>query len=179
MIATVYDHYDSRASDPQLHTHVVVVNRVQAAHDGKWRTLDSRAIHAAATGLSEHYNAVLSDHLAQMLGVGWEARERGAGRSTAWEITGVPQKLMDAFSSRTRGIEQVQDRLVADYVAKHGRQPPPKLWWQFRQQAMLETRPPKQHHSLSDLTTGWRERAAPPSFIFVGPARTGNTTWHE
>ena len=159
VIATAYDHYDSRASDPQLHTHVVVANRVQAAHDGKWRTLDSRAIYAAVTGLSEHYNAVLSDYLTAMLAVGWEARERGVGRSTAWEITGVPQGLMDAFSSRTRDIEQVKDRLVADYVAKHGRQPSPQLLWQFRQQATLETRLPKQHHSLSDLTTGWRERA--------------------
>ncbi len=159
VIATAYDHYDSRAADPQLHTHVVVANRVQAAHDGKWRTLDSRAIHAAVTGLSEHYNAVLSDHLTQILGVAWEARERGAGRSTAWEIAGVPQELMDEFSSRTRDIEQVKDRLVADYVEKHGRQPSPKLLWQFRQQATLETRPPKQHHSLSDLTTQWRQRA--------------------
>lgn len=88
VIATAYDHYDSRASDPQLHTHVVVANRVQAVHDGKWRTLNSRAIHAAVTGLSEHYNAVLSDRLTQILGVGWEPRERGVGRSTAWEITG-------------------------------------------------------------------------------------------
>ena len=159
VIATAYDHYDSRAADPQLHTHIVVANRVQAAHDGKWRTLDSRAIHAAVTGLSEHYNAVLSDHLTQILGVGWEARERGAGRSTAWEIVGVPQELMDEFSSRTRDIEQVKDRLVDDYVSKHGRQPSPKLVWQFRQQATLETRPPKQQHSLSDLTSQWRERA--------------------
>src|SRR5699024_8866187 len=30
VIATAYDHYDSRATDPQLHTHVVVANRVQA-----------------------------------------------------------------------------------------------------------------------------------------------------
>ena len=159
VIATAYDHYDSRASDPQLHTHVVVANRVQAVHDGKWRTLDSRAIHAALTGLSEHYNAVLSDHLARTLGVGWEAQERGAGRSIAWEIAGVPQELMEEFSSRTRDIEQVKDGLVADYVTKYGRQPSPKLLWQFRQQATLETRPPKQHHSLGDLTTQWRERA--------------------
>ncbi|WP_322785428.1 MobF family relaxase [Cellulosimicrobium cellulans] len=41
--ATAYDHWDSRANDPQLHTHVVISNKVKAAHDGKWRTLDSRA----------------------------------------------------------------------------------------------------------------------------------------
>lgn len=160
VIATAYDHYDSRASDPQLHTHVVVANRVQAVRDGKWRTLDSRALHTAVTGLSEHYNAVLADRITQVLGVGWEARERGAGRSTAWEIAGVSQGLMDEFSSRTRDIEQAKDRLVADYVEKHGRQPSPKLLWQFRQQATLETRPPKQQHSQSDLTARWRERAS-------------------
>ncbi|WP_449276660.1 MobF family relaxase [Leucobacter sp. GX24907] len=159
VIAAAYDHYDSRASDPQLHTHVVIANRVQAVRDGKWRTLDSRALHAAVTGLSEHYNAVLADRITQVLGVGWEARERGVGRSTAWEIIGVSQGLMDEFSSRTRDIEQVKDRLVADYVEKHGRQPSPKLLWQFRQQATLETRPSKQQHSLSDLTAQWRERA--------------------
>ncbi|MFT4287880.1 MobF family relaxase [Nocardioides sp.] len=160
LIATAYDHYDSRSSDPQLHTHLVVANRVQAVRDGKWRTLDSRALHNAVTGLSEHYNAVLSDHLAQLVGTRWETRERGPGRSTAWEVAGVPQTLMDEFSSRTRDIEQAKDRLVDEYVAKHGRQPSKKVLWQIRQQATLETRPAKVNHSLADLTMRWRERAA-------------------
>jgi conjugative relaxase-like TrwC/TraI family protein len=42
VIATAFDHYDSRAADPQLHTHVVVSNKVQGI-DGRWRTLDSAA----------------------------------------------------------------------------------------------------------------------------------------
>lgn len=159
LLATAYDHYDSRSSDPQLHTHLVVANRVQAVRDGKWRTLDSRALHNAVTGLSEHYNAVLSDHLARSLAARWEARERGPGRSTAWEIAGVPQELMDAFSSRTRDIEEAKERLVAEYVDKHGRQPPKKVLWQIRQQATLETRPAKETHSLAELTTRWRDRA--------------------
>ncbi len=159
LLAAAYDHYDSRSTDPQLHTHLVVANRVQAVRDGKWRTLDSRALHNAVTGLSEHYNAVLSDHLVQVLGAGWEARERGPGRSTAWEIAAVPQELMDEFSSRTRDIERVKERLVAEYVAKHGRQPSSKVLWQIRQQATLETRPAKEHHSLAELTARWRERA--------------------
>jgi len=159
VVGTAYDHYDSRTADPQLHTHVVVANRVQGAHDGKWRTLDSRALHAAVSGLSEHYNALLSDHLARLLGVGWEARERGAGRMTAWEIAGVPQGLMDEFSSRTRDIERSKDRLVAEYTERHGRAPSRKMLWQIRQQATLETRPEKQKHSLSELTGQWRRRA--------------------
>lgn len=160
VVAAAYDHWDSRSQDPQLHTHVVVANRVQAREDGRWRTVDSRALHQAVTGLSEHYNALLSDSITRMLGVGWEARERGQGRSTAWEIRGVRQDLMDEFSSRTKDIELVKDQLVAAYVAKHGRQPSARLIWQFRQQATLETRPPKEHASLLALTEQWRARAS-------------------
>ncbi|MCI1749497.1 MAG: relaxase domain-containing protein, partial [Acidipropionibacterium sp.] len=38
VIATAYDHYDSRAGDPHLHTHVVISNKVQTVLDGKWRS---------------------------------------------------------------------------------------------------------------------------------------------
>lgn len=93
------------------------------------------------TGLSEHYNALLSDRVAAILATRWEARERGPGRSTAWELAGVPQDLMDAFSSRTRAIEDAKDRLVEAYIAKHGRRPSKTVLWQIRQQATLETRP--------------------------------------
>lgn len=159
VVAAAYDHYDSRASDPQLHTHVVIANRVQGVHDGKWRTLDSRALHAAVTGLSEHYNAVLSDHVTRLLAVSWEAREREIGRMPRWEIASVPQSLMDVFSSRTRDIERVKQRLVDEYAAKHGRQPSRAQLWQIRQQATLETRPPKGLRSLRDLTQQWRDQA--------------------
>lgn len=53
LIATCYDHYDSCAADPQLHTHVVIANKVQGA-DGKWRAIDGRPMHAAVVALSEH-----------------------------------------------------------------------------------------------------------------------------
>ena len=43
VVAAAFDHWDSRAGDPQLHTHVVVMNRVQTL-DGVWRTIDSKAL---------------------------------------------------------------------------------------------------------------------------------------
>lgn len=52
-LATVYDHHGSCSSDPRLHTHLVIANRVQPIRDGKWCTRDSRARHDAVTGLSE------------------------------------------------------------------------------------------------------------------------------
>ena len=39
-----FDHYTSRAGDPQLHAHLLVMNRVLCS-DGKWRTLDGHRIY--------------------------------------------------------------------------------------------------------------------------------------
>ena len=157
--ATAYDHWDSRANDPQLHTHLVISNKVKAAHDGQWRTLDSRALHHAVVALSEHYNAVLADRLTNTFGIGWERRERGADRSAQWEIAGVPEELLAEFSSRSRDIDVTTDRLIANYTATHGRRPSPRAIVKLRTQATLATRPGKTVHSLADLTVDWRRRA--------------------
>ncbi|WP_231252765.1 MobF family relaxase, partial [Nocardioides furvisabuli] len=58
IVGTAYDHWDSRLGDPQLHTHVVISNKVKTAEDGRWRSLDGRPLHAAVVALSAHYNAV-------------------------------------------------------------------------------------------------------------------------
>lgn len=165
VIATAFDHYDSRAADPQLHTHVVVSNKVQGV-DGRWRTFDSRRLHKAAVALSESYNAFATDHTARLLGVRWVPVDRGKDRNTGWEIEGVPAALIAEFSRRTtggsdggEGIEQVKNRLIEQYVATHGRQPSAATIAKLRQQATLETRPEKELHSLADLTADWRARA--------------------
>ena len=160
VVATVFDHYDSRAGDPQLHAHAVISNKVPTLHDGKWRALDGRPLHAATVALSEHFNAVLADHLTRTLGVTWERRERGRDRNPAWEIAGVPPGLVAAFSSRSRAIEVEKDRLIARHVARHGRQPSATTVIKLRQTATLATRPDKQLHSLAELTDAWRQQAS-------------------
>ncbi|MEE1622830.1 MobF family relaxase [Zafaria sp. J156] len=157
--AAAFDHYDSRAGDPQLHTHVVVSNKVFTVQDGKWRTLAGRPMHQAVVAISEMYNAVLADQLTRVLGLTWEARDRGRDRSPGWEITGVPQELMDEFSTRTRHIEAEKERLIAEYVAQHGKQPTARTVLKLRAQATLATRPEKEIHSLAELTADWRDRA--------------------
>ncbi|WP_223397214.1 MobF family relaxase [Nocardioides rotundus] len=159
VIATAFDHYDSRSGDPQLHTHVVVSNKVQTAMDGRWRSLDGRPMHAAVVALSEHYNAVLADRLTRTFGLGWEARERGRDRNPSWEITAVPEELIAAFSTRSHDIETEADRLIAEYVTEHGRRPSAATIVKLRAQATLATRPDKQVRSLADLTEQWRTRA--------------------
>lgn len=159
VLASAFDHVDSRAGDPQLHTHLVISNKVQAVFDGRWRSLDSRPMHAATVALSEHYNAVLADRLAQHLGVGWEQRPRGRDRNPAWEITGVPDALIEEFSTRGRGIETVTDELIDDYRQRHGHAPSRTAIVKLRQQATLATRPDKDVRSLAELSEEWRMRA--------------------
>lgn len=160
VIATAFDHYDSRAGDPHLHTHVVISNKVQTVYDGKWRSLDGRPLHAATVALSELHEAVFADHLTRTFGVEWEARDMGRDRNPAWAITTVPERLVAEFSSRSRQIDQEKNRLIAEYVARHGRQPSLATIIKLRAQATLATRPEKQVRSLADLTSEWRERAS-------------------
>jgi len=157
--AVAYDHYDSRAGDPQLHTHLVVSNKVLTLRDGRWRSLDGRPVYASVTGLSAHYNALLADRLTRDVGVEWERRQRGPDRNPQWEIVGVSDDLITEFSGRTREIDQKKDELIAAYVADHGRMPSAKKIVELRAQATLATRPPKETRSLADLSGEWRERA--------------------
>lgn len=90
----------------------------------------------------------------------WERRDRGADRNPQWEIAGVSDALIAEFSSRTRDIEREKDRLIGQYVDQHGRRPSEKTIVRLRAQATLVTRPEKEIHSLADLSTDWRQRAA-------------------
>ena len=110
LIATGYDHYDSRAGDPHLHTHVVIANRVQALHDGKWRALDSRPMYAAVVALSEYHQAVLADKMTAMFGVGWDTHIQGTHRNPSWDIAGVPETMVSEFSTRDRAEPAGQRR---------------------------------------------------------------------
>lgn len=159
VIAAAFDHWDSRSGDPQLHTHVVISNKVKTLMDGRWRSLDSRPMHAAVVALSAHYNAVLADRLAGALGIGWEQRARGDERNPQWEIAGIGDDLIAEFSGRTRQVEDEKERLIAAYVERHGRQPSRSTIVKLRAQATLATRPDKQIRSLADLSNEWRVRA--------------------
>ncbi|GAA3528306.1 hypothetical protein AFL01nite_02490 [Aeromicrobium flavum] len=159
LIAAAFDHWDSRLGDPQLHTHVVVSNKVKTAGDGRWRSLDSRALHAATVAISEHYNAVLADRITRTFGLEWEARGRGKDRNPSWELSAVSDRLVREFSGRARMIEVEKDRLVGEYEEAHGRRPTRTTVIRLRAQATLSTRPIKQIRSLADLTRGWRTRA--------------------
>jgi conjugative relaxase-like TrwC/TraI family protein len=160
VVAAAFDHYDSREHDPQLHTHLVVANRVQA-EDGRWRTLDSRGlIFPSVVALSETYDTLLADHLTRTLGVEWEVRDPGRkAKNARWEIAGIPTELIDHFSQRRAQIEDAADDLIGRYREYTGREPGDAVKLRLRQRATRATRRDKTLYPLAVLAAHWRERA--------------------
>ncbi|WP_431911147.1 MobF family relaxase [Amycolatopsis thermoflava] len=159
-VATAFDHRESRAGDPHLHTHVAVANRVLAA-DGKWRTLDGQQLFRVAVSASEMYNATLEQLLTERLGVQWAPRAMGRGRQPVREVAGMPREWVAGFSRRRAQVEAGYDRLVAEYVAAHGRTPPRSVQIRLAQQAQLgNDRPAKaKPEPLGEAVTRWRVAA--------------------
>jgi conjugative relaxase-like TrwC/TraI family protein len=158
-VAAAFTHFDSRAGDPQLHTHVVLWNRAKCTSDGIWRTLDSKGLFKARAALSSLHEGVLADYLTEALGVAWEARTRRHALRPRFEIEGVGETLVAAFSHRSAVIEEEKEALVASFVAAHGRAPNGVEMIHLRQQATLSTRPAKSHRSLAEMRATWREAA--------------------
>ncbi|ALO68181.1 hypothetical protein AS189_18855 [Arthrobacter alpinus] len=161
-VAAAFDHWESRARDPQLHTHVVIANRVQRATDGVWTTLDSRTLYKATVAASEHYNGLLFDRLQERLGAvpGFRAPTNRV-RNARHELVGVDDALIHEFSNRSHRIDEEKDRLVTAWTQEHGLEPSPTTVLKLRQQATLSTRQAKgkEPRPLSDLAAGWRSRA--------------------
>ncbi|WCT06227.1 MobF family relaxase [Rhodococcus qingshengii] len=160
MVATLYDHYDSRAGDPNLHTHAVVSIKVCTEKDGKWRALDGATLHRYAVAASQRYNAAIMSKMHTELGFGLTERSTGRGRQNVVEIAEVPQQLCEMFSSRRTQIETRRDQLVVEYRDKHGRMPSAKAMYALYQQANLDTRAGKQApQTLREMQNNWITRS--------------------
>lgn len=158
LIAAGFDHWDTRTGDPNLHTHLVVANKVQGPHDA-WLSVDSRALHHAVVMVSELYDDLLADEVARRLPVQFGWRHRGARRSPAFELNGVDDALMTEFSTRSTQIDEAMTDVLATFYAAHGRGPNRIEVTRLRQQVTRTTRPDKHVTPLADLMTVWRARA--------------------
>ena len=169
IIASLFDHFDSRTGDPQLHTHAVLSNRVQRAADGAWVTLDSYALHKWVVTASEMYNATLFDELAKTAGTHTEQRlpleemmeaTENSDRNRRVELTGVPDELIIEFSQRTSAIEERKNELIKQWKENNGENIPDAIVIKLRERATLESRDakPADKAPLSTRLYQWRER---------------------
>ena len=140
MAAAKFDHATSRNFDPQLHSHVFLLNVVQT-REGDWKAHETRAIFQDQKSLGLLYRQALARELT----------ERGieiviTNRSLMYfELAGVDPRLVEHFSSRRREIEE-QVRLWSA-EGKFPGVPHARLY----EMAALETRDPKHEMNRDDL----------------------------
>jgi len=157
LIAAAFEHWDSRAGDPNLHTHVAVSSKVQGP-DGKWRALDARPLYAMTAAASEAYNTAFEVHLTARLGVTFTNRpDTREGREPVREIAGIPAAMTEFFSRRRAAIEARYAQLVREYRDDHGQDPPAAAAYKLAQQATLDTRQGKKPPAaLAGKRAAWR-----------------------
>jgi DNA primase catalytic core len=160
LVAAAFTHRDSRAGDPDLHTHVAVANKVQTL-DGRWLSIAGRTLFKATVAASETYNTALEHHLRDSLGLRFAERPNPDPRKRpVREIVGVAPALTTRWSARRAAIESRQGVLAADFQRGHGRPPTPVEALQLAQQATLETREAKhQPRSLAEQRRAWFAQA--------------------
>ena len=103
LVVALYEHGTSRALDPQMHTHALVMN-VGVRADGTTGTILSKPFYEAKMTAGALYRAEFAS-LLQHLGL---AVERDG---SSFRIVGVPQELVDLDSKR-------RDEIVAELGAK-------------------------------------------------------------
>lgn len=157
LVAVAFDHFDNRNGEPHLHTHLAVANRVQAAGDGKWRTIDGRPLHFITVTAGAVYDSAFRAELSKRLGVEWRMRtDTRADKEPVWEIAGVKDEWIKSFASRREGIVERYNELVADYRNVHGRTPDKSTERQLARTANLDTRNVKgTAKSLRELNGVW------------------------
>jgi conjugative relaxase-like TrwC/TraI family protein len=140
-----FRHDLSRAADPQLHTHAVVLNVTQRP-DGAWRALDNEALYRNKMWLGAFYRSELAK---EVKALGYELRVTHAdGR---FELAHVALEHVKAFSTRAKMMEEALGRLGVKREDASAR---------AMQMAALSTREAKQAHDRALLLAEWKERAA-------------------
>lgn len=98
LVFAMFEHSTSRALDPDLHTHVVLINLAQRA-DASTGTLHTKEIFRQKMAAGSLYQVELASELQRSLGLRVEPRK------TAFHVMGVSEPLCRVFSKRRRDIE--------------------------------------------------------------------------
>jgi conjugative relaxase-like TrwC/TraI family protein len=100
MVIGKFRHEMSRAKDPQLHTHSVVLNMTQRS-DGAWRALSNEDIYRVQHEVDALYKAELAKGLQEL---GYSIRL--IDNKGNFELAHISRDQIEAFSARSRVIEE-------------------------------------------------------------------------
>ena len=140
LVVARFDHHTSRAADPQLHTHAVILNVTQR-DDGEWRALAGDRLFEVKMAAGAVYRSTLALELQQR---GYEIRVTHADRR--FEMEGITEEHVDHFSQRSGEIRAAMDQYGLSGTKDAER-------------ATLLTREAKRDVNLDQLRDEWRGRA--------------------
>jgi hypothetical protein len=136
----IFPQHTSRNGDPQLHVHILWLNKVETVRDGKWRGIDSRGLYREKGGASALAAFALETGLTRRFGFQWAYRPASKGRV----IAGFPEKAIARFSSRRAQITKATLALAEEYERARGHAPDQRALSSMRQFANARTRRAKE-----------------------------------
>jgi conjugative relaxase-like TrwC/TraI family protein len=140
LVIAQFTHHTSRAGDPQLHSHSVILNVTQRS-DGEWRALAGEKLFEAKMASGAVYRATLAHELQER---GYEIHITHAdGR---FEIAEMSKEQLQHFSQRSQDIRAAMDQRGLTSAKEAER-------------ATLLTRGAKKDVNIDQLREEWRVRA--------------------
>lgn len=148
LAVATFRHNTSRAHDPQLHTHSVILNATQDGQ-GRWRSVESLAFFKLYKDAGAVYRQALASEAKEL---GYGVRE---GKDSMFELAGVPEAAIREFSGRSTQIEarlaeRGKTRADASAIEKAA--------------ITLETRDRKMAADRDNLVPAWRVQAEAAGF---------------
>gem|GEM_PF-341488 len=138
MLAGCFNHYVSRNSDPQLHTHCVILN--QTSFNGKIYAVHNTDLYDNKMLYGQLYRNELATELLQR---GYDVTVTDSKKGF-FELSGIKQDTIDHFSSRRQEIvEKLQEWGTSSPEAA--------------ERAALATRAAKVQRDLGGLVESWQE----------------------
>jgi conjugative relaxase-like TrwC/TraI family protein len=170
----IFPQHTSRNGDPQLHVHVLWLNKVQTVRDGRWRSIDSRGLYREKSAGSALAAFALETGLSRRFGFEWAYRPASKGRV----IAGFPEKAIARFSSRRAQITKTTLALAEAYEKERGHAPDQRALASMRQFANAATRRAKEPGALDfgALLRDWEHTSREAE---LGALRDlARTIWH-
>jgi AAA domain/TrwC relaxase len=170
----IFPQHTSRNGDPQLHVHVLWLNKVETVRDGKWRSIDSRGLHRNKGAGSALAAFALETGLTRRFGFEWAYRPASKGRV----IAGFPEKAIAKFSSRRAQITKAALALAEAYEKDRGHAPDQRALASMRKFANARTRRAKKPGAL-DFAALLREWEQTSRKAELGTLHDlARTVWH-
>lgn len=134
-IVAAFEHSDSREGDPNLHTHLVLMN-MTLKENGEWRAIYADELYDDKLLNGMEYRSILA---LKLLSLGYQLR---MGEKGTFEIEAVSQSLIDYFSKRRAEIlKWMEDNKVSGGEAA--------------KRANFHTRPNKTHSDPEERKGSW------------------------